>query len=233
MASNAREHRTSIRSVLVGRCAAAAAVVLGIFVSAQVNAADTLLVSGPVESIDFAQQSVVILGQPIRLSSRTSYFVGSIENAASASRVDQRAVRLLEGGRVAAVWGNDGTNATAVLISRERSVPGSTQVFSRSSNRSRSVTRICNRRTHTDQPNRRTVSWIPLTSPTGDTLRVMGTQPVPAGTVIVGSDFVLFDRAASVVAQPSGIGGSSDERHRRQLDQRHRRQLDQRYRWQL
>jgi hypothetical protein len=182
--------------------------VLGIFVSVQVNAADTLLVSGPVESIDFAQQSVVILGQPIRLSSRTSYFVGSVENAASASRVDQRAVRLFGGGRVVAVWSNDGTNATAVLISRERFVPGSTQVFLAgvvtAVDQSRGYATVG----HTQVDLTAALYRGSLDVSTGDTLRVIGTQPVPAG-VIVGSDFEVVRLNGIGGSSTSGIGGSS------------------------
>ena len=200
MASNAREHRTSIRSDLAGRCAAAAALLLGIFVSAQVNAADSLLVSGPVESIDLAQQSVVILGQPIKLSSETSYFVRSIGNAASASRVDPRAVRLFAGGHVVAVWSNDGTNATAVLISHERFVPGSTQVFLAglvtAVDQSRGYATVGHTRVDLTAAMYRGSLDVSI----GDTLRVIGTQPVPAG-VIVGSDFEVI--------RPNGIGGSS------------------------
>ena len=200
MAQHFYNHRLRISNPLVRSCAIAVTLLVSAVLPAAAVAAESLLVSGPVESVDSAHQTVVILGQSVRLSAQTRLYFGSLGDSKNAVRVDQRIRRLLDAGRLVAVWSIDGTSAGTVLISGDRFVPGSTPVYLTGV-----VTVVDQLRGYAAVGN----AQIDLTAAlyqgsldlaVGDTVQVLGTQPAPAG-VILASDYR--------VVRPSGIGGSS------------------------
>src|SRR5258705_4139106 len=123
--------KASLTISSMSRCMWYAAQLLGlcIFMGANAQAADTLRVSGPIDAVDYARQAFVVLGQPVVVSANTSFYYGSMADGNHAVVLDRRALRLIGPGSYIAVWADDGPQASAILISQDRFVPGATSVF--------------------------------------------------------------------------------------------------------
>ena len=196
---------------MVRRAMALVAMLLVASIAAtRVNAAESLLVVGPVESIDVSQGVLQVLGQTVRLTSQTRVYVGSLANSAHATRTTQRAIRTVDAGQMVAVWSSDGNAASVILISRERSVPGSTQVYVSGKVTSVDPLRGVATVGGTTIDLTSTLYRGPLEVSVGDALQVLGTQPLPNG-VVLASNFSIGGSSTSGIGGSStnGIGGSS------------------------
>ncbi|MGH8314198.1 MAG: hypothetical protein ACRETU_03495, partial [Steroidobacterales bacterium] len=164
------------------------------------HAEPSLLVVGPAESTDVQSASVVVLGQRIGLTSKTKLIVSGANSSSTMVTAGAHAIRLVESGRMVAIWTEDGFTASAVFISNERSTPGASLLYLNGtvSYVNLSTGRAAIGATQIDLTSALFSGALELA--VGDSLQVTGTQPNPRGLVVANSYAVIH---------LSGIGGTS------------------------
>ena len=169
-------------------------------VSSLANAAGALLVVGPVESVDVPNASAVVLGQRVNFTSASRVAIGSTNGSSAVLPMSMRSFRFIELGRMVAIWSEDGITASEIYVSRDRSVPGASQIYLNG------AVSFVNQSTGFAVVGTARIDLTPALSgglvdiAVGDRLQVVGTQPNPNGVVVA---------TVYSATRTSGIGGTS------------------------